>query len=250
MSDDTAVDDADLARSQASASAQRDRRDEVEQHTDCQQDLEREQSGKAAVERPRQDITISPGHRDTGTIEDGQDEGHQAPETTAHLDLEQAHRPPTQRLAQGFNHEDFEEHRADESDGRKEVQGNEEKTIHGTGVPRYKRPQSRSEPSSRRHVRDRASSSPPGSLPQGHKACSSAPTITRNTAYGVSTRSASAFGRLPTRGRSGSGGAGGRPVTSRISSSSRASCSIRAATSASSACRCSCSRRLASSWQS
>lgn len=53
-----------------------------------------------------------------------------------------------------------------------------------------------------------------------------------------------------TIGRSGSAGAGGRPVASRISCSSSDSFFISAATSASSSLRCSVNSRLASSWHS
>lgn len=94
MNEHTAMNVAKCLRSQTAAGPKGDRQDEVKEHADRQQDLERKHGGEAAFEGSRQDIAIALGHGDAGRIKDGEDEWHEAAEAASHLDRDLSHLVP------------------------------------------------------------------------------------------------------------------------------------------------------------
>src|SRR5690606_14643572 len=90
---------------------------------------------KAAFEGVCQYISILPRHADARCVEHCDHEGHQAPGTLADGVLHRSHGLAPDRLADGFEDQDLEEDGADEHDGGKQMQGDEDEMAHGGSPP-------------------------------------------------------------------------------------------------------------------
>lgn len=119
------VDDLEMAGLQFAGAAERHGGDEMTQHAEGQDDLDPQQRGEAAGEGVGERVAESPGHAQARAEQHEDGEGHDAPCAPADGQLDVAHGLSAQGLADAFQDEDFEEHRAHEQDGGEQMQRNE-----------------------------------------------------------------------------------------------------------------------------
>src|SRR5579875_1244936 len=78
----------------------------------------------------RENAPVLPGHADAGAIEHQKDKRHEPPGTTCDGKLDRAHHLASDRLADAFEDQNLEEHRAHKHDGHDKVQGDKREMLH------------------------------------------------------------------------------------------------------------------------
>ncbi|MGN6146744.1 MAG: hypothetical protein ACTHOP_24520 [Mesorhizobium sp.] len=130
MAEHAEVNELEVSRLELAAGAERYGGDKVHEDAESQHDLDGKQRREAAFQRVREIVAILPGHGEARSVEDRHDERHDAAGAPADSRFHRSHGLAPHRLTDAFEDNDLEEDGADEHDGGKKMQGDENEMAH------------------------------------------------------------------------------------------------------------------------